>query len=323
MANLAVPIPDVMEIGLLYLAILAILLFRRRPHIALAVGAVSLLLVADMAYWWQERWNRKELRVTHLSVGHGDAAVVEFPGSKVLLIDAGGSASAEFDTGDFIVAPFLRSRKILNVDYLLVSHPRVDHYGGMKGIVEQFAPAEFWSGPSKGRTARYEGLEEAVEKAGVKKIYFSSRDPCRTIEQVKVCALYPPEDKTGDLSVVLRLTFGRVDLLFAGDIDAKGEAALLGGSADITSDVIKVPRHGSVTASTEEFVAAVKPRLAILSVGQRNAFGLPREEVLANYTAGGAEILRTDRDGAVTIETDGRSIRYRTFRSGKRGEIVF
>ena len=323
MANVAVPIPDVKEIGLLYLAILAILLFRRRLHVALAVGAVALVLVADMAYWWQERWNRKELRVTHLSVGHGDAAVVEFPGSKVLLIDAGGSASAEFDTGDFIVAPFLRSRKILKIDYLLVSHPRVDHYGGMKSIVEQFAPEEFWSGPSKGRTARYEGLEEAVDKAGIEKIYLSGRDPCRTIEQVKICALYPPEDKTGDLSVVLRFSFGQVDLLFAGDLDAKGEAALLGGGAELASAVVKVPRHGSTTASTEEFVAAVEPKLAIFSVGQGNAFGLPREEVLANYASAGAHILRTDHDGAITIETDGQSIRYRTFRSGKRGEIGF
>jgi competence protein ComEC len=321
MANVAVPIPNGLEIGLLYLAILAVLLFRRRMYLVVAVGAVSLLLVADIAYWWQERWNRKELRVTHLSVGHGDAAVVEFPGSKVLLIDAGGSASAEFDTGDFIVAPFLRSRKILKVDYLFVSHPRVDHYGGMKSIVEQFAPAEFWLGPSKGRTARYEGLEEAVDRAGVKKVYLGSRDPCRMIEQVKICVLYPAEDKTGDLSVVLRLSFGQVDLLFAGDMDAKGEAALLGGGADITSAVIKVPRHGSAAASTEEFVAAVKPKVAVFSVGQRNAFGLPRDEVLANYIAVGAEALRTDLDGAITIETDGQTIRYRTFRSGTTGTL--
>jgi competence protein ComEC len=238
-----------------------------------------------------------------------------------LLIDAGGSASAEFDTGDFIVAPFLRSRKILKVDYLLVSHPRVDHYGGMKSIVEQFAPEEFWAGPSKGRTARYEGLEEAVDRAGVKKLYLSSRDPCRVIEQVKICVLYPAEDKTGDLSVVLRLSFGEVDLLFSGDIDAKDEAALLRTGADLSSAVIKVPRHGSATASAEEFVAAVKPKLAIFSVGQRNSFGLPRDEVLANYTAAGAEVLRTDRDGAITIETDGRAIRYRTYRRGTTGTL--
>ena len=106
-------------------------------------------------------------------MGHGDAAVVEFPGSKVLLIDAGGTATGRFDIGKSIVAPFLRSRKILKVDYILVSHPRVDHYGGMKTIVEEFAPSEFWSGPSKGQTIRYQELEKAVrrsEKKGKKQL---------------------------------------------------------------------------------------------------------------------------------------------------------
>ena len=320
MANLAVPIPNYWEVALLYLAILSVLLFRRGLYLAIALGASFLLILGDGFYWWQERSNRTELRVTHLSVGHGDAAVVELPDSKVLLIDAGGTASGEFDTGEAIVAPFLRSRKILKVDYLLVSHPRVDHYGGMRSIVEQFAPAEFWSGPSKGRTARYEGLEEAVEQAGIKRVYLGSREPCRAIEQVRLCAVYPAEDRTGDASVVLRLSFDKVHFLFTGDIDGKDEKILLGGGADLSSAIVKVPRHGSLSSSTEEFIGAVKPKLAVFSVGLRNAFGLPREEVLARYSAAGAEILRTDQDGAITIETAGRNIRYRTHRSNRRGQ---
>jgi competence protein ComEC len=321
MANLAVPIPNYWEVALLYLAILSILVFRRRLHLAIALAVSFLLIGADGFYWWRERWNRNELRITHLNVGHGDAAVVEFPGSRVLLIDAGGSANPEFDPGEFIVAPFLRARKILRVDYLLVSHPRVDHYGGMRSIVEQFAPAEFWSGPSKGRTARYEGLEEAVEQAGIKRIYLASREPCRSIDAVKLCAVYPPEEKTGDTSVVLRLSLDRVHLLFAGDIDAKDEKILLAGKTDLASAVVKAPRHGGAGSSSEPFVGAVKPKLVIFSVGARN--GLPREEVVARYVAAGAEILRTDRDGAITIETDGRTVRYRTYRTGKRGTISF
>ncbi len=323
MANLAVPIPNYWEVALLYVAILSILVFRRGLYLAIALGASFLLILGDGFYWWQERWNRRELRVTHLSVGNGDAAVVEFPGSKVLLIDAGGASSAEFDTGESIVAPFLRSRKILKVDYLLVSHPRVDHYGGMRSIVEQFSPAEFWSGPSKGRTARYEGLEEAVEQAGIKRVYLGSREPCRVIEQVKLCAVYPPEDKTGDVSVVLRLSFDKVHFLFASDIDGKDEQMLLRSGADLSSAAVKVPRHGSLSSSTEEFVGAVKPKLAVISVGLRNGFGLPREEVLSRYAAAGSEILRTDRDGAVTITTDGQTIRYWTYRSGRKGASVF
>lgn len=321
MANPAVPIPNYWEVAVLYVAILSVFVFRRRLHLALALGLSFVLLAADGVYWWRERWNRTDLRITHLSVGHGDAAVVEFPGSRVLLIDAGGSANPEFDTGDFVVAPFLRSRKILRVDYLLVSHPRVDHYGGMTSIAEQFAPAEFWSGPSKGRTARYEGLEEAVERAGITRIYLDSGAPCRLIDAVKLCPVYPPEEKTGDASVVLRVSLDRVHLLFAGDIEAKDEKILLAGKRDLASAIVKAPRHGSAGSSTEEFLGAVGPKLAVFSVGARN--GLPREEVVARYQAAGAEVLRTDRDGAITIETDGRSVRYRTHRSGKSGTLSF
>ncbi|TAK00390.1 DNA internalization-related competence protein ComEC/Rec2 [bacterium] len=320
-ASVGVPIPNLIEVAALYWMILSLLLFRRRSYSLLLLGAAALGLVGDGVYWWRERHDRKELRITHLSVGHGDAAVVELPGSKVLLIDAGGTATGEFDTGEAVVAPFLRSRKILKVDYLLVSHPRVDHYGGMRSIVEEFAPSEFWSGLSKGRTARYEDLEEAVGRAGLKRVYLSSRDPCRAVEQARLCALYPPENSTGDASVVLRLSLGRADFLFAGDVERRDERILLEEGADLASAVIKAPRHGSLASSSEEFVAAVKPRLAIFSVGPRNPFGLPREEVLSRYRAAGSEILRTDQDGTIIIETDGERVRYRSYRSGKGGEF--
>ncbi|MBI4488881.1 MAG: DNA internalization-related competence protein ComEC/Rec2 [Deltaproteobacteria bacterium] len=322
LASIAVPIPNVIEVGLLYLVILSLLLLRRRVHIFIVLGGISLGAIGGGLTWWHERWDRKELRITHLSVGHGDAAVVEFPGSKVLLIDAGGTATGEFDLGESIVAPFLRSRKILKVDYLLVSHPRVDHYGGMRTIVEEFAPSELWSGASKGRAARYQELEEVIERYRVKRVLLNSRDPCRSIEQVRLCVLYPPEDKTGDSSVVLRLSFGRVNLLFAGDIEGRDERILLRDKADLSSTILKVPRHGSLASSTEEFVAVVKPKLAIFSVGRRNPFGLPRHEVVSRYVKAGSEVLRTDQDGAITIETDGERARYWTYRSRKRGEFV-
>lgn len=321
-ASIAVPIPNVIEVGLLYLLIFSFLLFRRSVSSVVILAGVSLTLVGDGVYWWHERWNRKELRITHLSVGHGDAAVVEFPGSKVLVIDAGGTTTGEFDTGESIVAPFLRSRKILKVHYLLVSHPRVDHYGGMETIVEEFAPSEFWSARSKGRTIRYQDLEEALERSSAKKIILASRDPCRDIEQLKLCVLHSPGDKGADSSVVLRLSFGRVNLLFAGDIERRDERLLLQNGADLSSAVLKVPRHGSLSSSTEEFVAAVRPRLAIFSVGQRNPFGLPRDEVISRYREVGSEILRTDQDGAIVIETDGVKVRYQTYGSGKKGEVA-
>src|SRR2546422_10640581 len=92
-------------------------------------------------------------------------------------------------------------------------------------------------------------------------------------------------------------------------------------SHDLASAVLKAPRHGSLSSSTEEFIARVKPKLAIFSVGHRNVLGLPREEVLARYFKAGTQILRTDRDGAIIVATDGKAIRYQTYLSAKRGVV--
>lgn len=322
LASIGVPAPNLWEVGMLYFLILSILFLQRRTSLMLLLGIACLWVFGESYYWWNERWRRTELRVTYLNVGHGDAAVVEFPGSKVLLVDAGGTATGEFDTGEGIIAPFLRARKILKVDYLLVTHPRVDHYGGMRTLVERFAPAEFWSGPSKGRTVRYEEMDAAVQKSAIRKISLSSREPCRFIDGVKLCVLYPAESNGGDFSVVIRLSFGEVHFLFASDIEGRDEKLLLHQQTDLSSAVLKVPRHGSLSSSTEEFITAVKPQLAIFSVGRRNAFGLPREDIVARYAKLGSQILRTDQDGAIIVETDGTRIRYHTYLSGKAGVLM-
>jgi competence protein ComEC len=323
LANVAVPVPNAFEVTALYLFIIAFFLLRRNRVAIVVVAAFALALAVDGFYWWRERWDRQELRVTHLNVGQGDAAVVELPRSKVLVIDAGGAALGDFDTGESIVAPFLRSRKILRVDYLFLSHPRVDHYGGMRSIAAEFAPLEFWSGPSKGTTTRFDDLEEALDKADIKRVSLNDQEPCRAIDGVKLCVLHPPPDGGGDTSVVLRLEFGKVRFLFAGDLDKRDEQRLQPKADELRSPILKVPRHGSAGSSTPEFVAAVRPSLAIFSVGARNPFGFPRDDVVARYRAVGAEILRTDEDGAIILETDGTTIRYQSYKTGKQGIVSF
>jgi competence protein ComEC len=249
--------------------------------------------------------------------------VVEFPGSKVLLIDAGGTASGEFDTGESIVAPFLRSRKILTVDFLLVSHARIDHYGGMRTIVNEFSPGEFWSGATGGRTSRFEDLEDELEKAKIIRLPMSDREPCRVIDHVRFCVLFPPADKSDDASVVVRLEYGKIRFLFAGDIDKRDEVLLAQKPAELRSTIVKIPRHGSATASTVEFIAAVQPKLAVMSAGARSRSEIQREEVAARYRSIGAQVLSTYEDGAITVETDGNSVRYTGYKSGKGSELTF
>jgi competence protein ComEC len=321
LASVRVPSLDAWEITGVYALMISLFALKRRAHRFAALAVGTLLLVADGSYWWMERYRRNELRVTHLNVGQGDAAVIELPSARTVVIDAGGTASGEFDIGENIVAPFLRSRKILKVDYLVLTHPRIDHYGGMRAIVSEFAPREFWSGSARGQTGRFDDLEQALAQAKIRRLPLHARQPCREIESVKFCVLYPPPAGSGDTSAVLRLEFGKLRYLFAADIEKRDEALLLDRAEELRSHVVKVPRHGSPAASSEEFVAAVRPRLAIVSAALRSPAGARQQEVLQRYAQANSEILRTHEDGAVVVVSDGEMLRYMGYKSGKKGVI--
>ena len=321
LANFSVASPNALEIALLYGLLVSFFAFAKRAHRMTALGVGIALLAADGAYWWNERHERKVLRVTHLNVGQGDAAVVELPGSKVMLIDAGGTAFGDFDTGEAIVAPYLRSRKILKVDYLVVTHPRIDHYGGMRSIVSEFSPQEFWSGAGRGQTSRFDDLEEALDRSNVLRVALDGARPCHKIDQVSLCMVHPAANTPEQGAIVLRLELGNLRYLFASDIDKRAETVLVDRGDEVRSTVVKVPRHGGATANTSEFIAAVRPALAVISAGARSRNEAQRGEVVERYQQAGAEVLGTYDDGAIIVESDGNRLRYWGHKSGRKGEI--
>jgi competence protein ComEC len=323
LANISVPAPNVWEIVGLYCFVVLLFAAGRSRYVPAALAMITLGFGADVYYWWVERWHRAELRVTHLNVGQGGAAVVDLPGSKVLLLDAGGSAFGDFDPGESIIAPFLRARKILQVDYLMVAHPRIDHYGGMRAVAAEFAPAEFWFGEGRGKAGRFEDLEAVLERAKVRRWSPGAGEQCRTVDAVKLCMIHSPGAADDERSVILLLEYGSLRYFFAGDIDKRSEALLVQQNGMMRSAVLKVPRHGSIAASSPEFIAAVQPKLAIVSAGARGRFEVQRDEVANRYRASGAEVLRTDHDGAIVVQSDGNEVRYKGFKSGKRGTIKF
>src|SRR4030095_16190086 len=215
---LSVVSPKSGTVARLFALLLATFALSKKIHLGALVAVALIALGTSGAYWWGERQQRQELRVTHLNVGQGAAAVVELPGSKVFLIDAGGAATSAFDTGEGIIAPFLRSRKILKVDYLVVTHARIDHYGGMRTIVNEFAPKEFWSGAAKGQTRRFEDLEETLEKSQIVRVALHDGEACRVVEQVRFCFLYPPYERAAEGSVVIRIEYGKFRHLITRDL---------------------------------------------------------------------------------------------------------
>jgi competence protein ComEC len=229
--------------------------------------ALAILLIGDAGWWTYQRYFNPDLRVTFLSVGEGDGAVVRFPGSRVMVIDGGGAFVGTFDTGERIVAPYLWSNKIMHVDYVALSHPDRDHFGGLTFIARNFSPSEFWTGGATKGDSSYVRLLDVMKDAGARSSICDSTSPAMTIGGVGVKCLGPlanvVEIKDNNASMVLRLDYAGKSFLFTGDVEAKGERELIASGAGLRATVLKVPHHGSKTSSSEPFIEAVRPEAAV------------------------------------------------------------
>jgi competence protein ComEC len=284
------------------------------------IAAVTLLiaLTADAGYWTYSRYLRSDLRVTFLSVGEGDAAVVRFPGARVMLIDGGGAFGGKFDPGERLVAPYLWSQKIMRVDYVVVSHPDRDHFGGLTFIARNFKPREFWTGGTSKDDDSYQELVAAMELAGAQSRLCNTLTAPETIGGVDLRCLWPPptltESKDNNDSAVVRLQYHGKAVLFTGDLEAKAERELIATGADVNATILKVPHHGSITSSSEALLEAVKPKLAVMSLGYHNRFHFPAAVVIDRYRDDRIRLLRTDQVGAVFADVDRQSaLRISTF----------
>jgi len=246
--------------------------------------------------------------------------VVRFPGSRVMLVDGGGAFGGTFDPGERIVAPFLWSQKIMHVDYVTVSHPDRDHFGGLIFIAHNFAPSEFWTSGTESADESYAALLDAVAQAGARRRLCNSASAPVSIGGVALRCVGPlatmAELKENNSSMVIRMSYGPGPVLFAGDLEAKGERELIAAGADLRATILKVPHHGSHTSSSPPFLAAVAPAAAVISLGYHNRFQFPAEEVLERYRDAGVTLLRTDEDGAISAEVDGSALRLSSFRHG-------
>ncbi len=256
------------------------------------------------------------LHVTVLDVGQGDALVLRSPTGRVWLVDAGGAYPGGLDLGEAVVAPYLWSQGVRGADRLLLTHAHPDHVGGARAVLQAIPVEDVWEGPAPRHDAVYDVLDGELRGLGVQRRSVA-RGVRTTWDDVAVEVVGPrprgaPWRARNDDSVVLALTWGGVRLLLAGDMEAAEEREL----PPLPSLVLKVPHHGSRTSSTPAFLSATGMRVALVSVGARNRFGHPAADVLDRYRRAGALVLRTDRDGAIDVATDGRRVWIRTFRSG-------
>jgi competence protein ComEC len=238
-----------------------------------------------------------EARFTLLDVGQGLAAVVQTQ-EHVLVFDTGPGFASGFNTGEAVVAPYLRRRGIAHIDTLVISHGDNDHIGGLGGLLEQ-VPVERL-------------LSSVAEKTGFPGAEFCYAGQSWVWDEVLFEILNPPLAGSGGVtsgnnaSCVLRIEAGQQRLLLSGDIEQEAEQYLLRTSADkLAVDILVVPHHGSATSSSTAFLEAVSPRLALFPVGYRNRYGFPKPQVVARYRQQGVLMLDTAYHGALEVELGG------------------
>ncbi|MBF2053508.1 MAG: DNA internalization-related competence protein ComEC/Rec2 [Candidatus Sericytochromatia bacterium] len=318
----------------------------RRQRLLLAMLLALPLVLAGRS--WSESL-RCPVRVTYLAVGQGDSTLIEAAG-QVILIDAGPRWPSEThpsgfqDAGERHILPYLQQRGIRKIDLAILSHPHLDHYGGFFSLAAQLPIAEFMTVASEDSASEkrpdsggtYPALLKHLKAKGTRLTHVPHGGWRELASGLRLVFWQPlAETQTGhthagedaeaaeyaslnNRSMVVQLRHRDLAFLFSGDLESAGEQHLLATPGfQARHQIVKVPHHGSKTSSTQAFLAAVQPREAIVSVGERNRFQHPSADVLARYQAQGSRVWRTDTDGAVCICSQGQGYTVQTARSAR------
>lgn len=259
-----------------------------------------------------------QLEVIALDVGQGDALLARLPSGLTLLVDGGRGPDEPggYDPSERVLLPALGALGIRRLDAVVASHAHPDHTGGLTRAIRELRPAAVWLPPpipdaqEEEDAAARRALGEAAREVGAELRELVAGEIPWEREGERVVVLWPPREGAEALgenerSLVLRLEGAGRRVLLTGDLEREGEKALVTAGGDLGAEVLKVGHHGSFHASASNFLAAVRPRFALVSAGAGNPYGLPHPSALERLRRIGARILRTDRVGAVRLRTAG------------------
>jgi competence protein ComEC len=296
--------------GVIVLALMMAMV-QRSPGKPLLVAGTSCALLA-----WQNLLPSRAsglLELHMLDVGQGDAIAVRTPHGHWIIIDAGGGAPG-VDKGQRVVLPYIRTLGGA-VDAFILSHPHLDHVGGAPAVIGATRPARYFDAAYAGGTEAYRA---SLESTAAHSLRWQRVHPGDTasIDGVLLRFLAPDSTWTAALhdanlaSTIVRIEYGSIAMLLVGDAERPEEAWLLEHTAAalLRADVLKVGHHGSRTSSGMPFLDAVSPRVALVSVGRGNTYGLPSPEIMQEYLRRGTLLLRTDVVGTTVVRTDGHEL---------------
>lgn len=301
----------------LFLAFMVVLTFVRGRALK---SALCLLLptVAVMAHLAARPPADGRLHVTMLSVGQAESLLVRTPEGSVMLVDGGGYPRENGrDFGERILAPALFKLGVRRIDRMVMTHSHSDHNGGLAYVARTLPVGEFWEAAPGGDGKDYERLCATLAANRVPTRRLSAGDAIRLSESVAMTVLSPERTaphhtveafdgkEMNEDSLVFRLSHGANSMLFTADSGFAAEERIVASGADVASGVLKVGHHGSRYSTSEAFLARVAPRIALISAGHGNGFGLPSGRTLGLLEKRGIRTYRTDRDGSIELVSDG------------------
>lgn len=285
---------------------------KQKPNITAIIVSLLLIIACISAYSFSDdkpagvmpsSSDDSTLAVCFIDVGQGDCEFIQFPNGECMLIDSGEKENSEK------VIETVRAFGYGKIDYVVATHPHTDHIGGLAEVIDAFDIGEVYMPKVSASTKTFENLLIAIQNKNLQ--IHTAKAGVTVIDDgmLEVKFLSPVKSSYDDLnnfSAVLKVTYGRDSYLFTGDAESPVENELLENAySELDSDILKVAHHGSRTSSTEEFLFAVSPDYAVVEVGKGNSYNHPHTETIEKLESIGAEILRTDEKGTITVKSGG------------------
>ncbi len=301
---------------LLLAALYFVLMKKGRRTVFTTLGLSTTLVVCLLV---TGAYTGSLLRVTFLNVGQGDAALIQIPGGKTVVIDGGGSSPvSKTDLGETLFVPYLKRNGVNTIDYAILSHYNKDHAQGIAAAVRTMEVKNLILPYRKnGEDMEYkEEIERTAREKGVNILYFKEGDRL-DIGDTHFVAFAPTQRNAenrafseNNKSLVLKLTYGETSFLFTGDIELEAESKVANYGDAIRADVLKVAHHGSKTSSTAKFIKTCAPKYAIISEGKDNVYGFPARETINTLVKNEVDIYQTSECGDIRFYVDAEEIKW-------------
>ncbi|MDN5353300.1 MAG: competence protein ComEC [Candidatus Cloacimonadota bacterium] len=304
-----------LQVLLLYIVLFSIFLLLNKKRLRLLLG---IIVLATVSFFLLNREVTQNLRITFFDCGLGDIILVETPSNKNILIDTGSAKTAKKFSNSCL--PYLIQKKIKTLDYLVITHAHEDHFGSLPNVFDKLNVKNFVITDEFIKSEVWQDLQT----------YYINEPKCQQIiiqdtlqfqtDDVKMTILHPDDNYSSDninnMSIVMRLDYQQLSVLFTGDLEEEGEAYLISKYTDLLDvDFLKAGHHGSKTSSSLEFIQATSPEYAVISTSLHNRFNFPQPETLQSFSFLNDNLFITGKDGAVILNSDGSSVDIKTLLS--------